>query len=123
MNQELKIELDSLQNDVDFYKTSIKEVSDEIIDEKISEFPIFIAHKSKIPFGEIILDHTELNTTWSISVSTLEEFMDKNIIENSKAGFFKANYKNPQEFICIFLITGISASFVFVPYKSENQKF
>lgn len=117
MNPELEKNLESLKHDVEFYKSSILEVSEEIRTEKISEYPIFIAHKIKIPFGELILDNTELGTNWSISVSSFEEFSEKNIIEKSKEGFFKANYKNPQDFICIFLIASGGGNFVFIPFK------
>lgn len=121
MKPELQNDLDSLKKDIEFYKTSIKEVSEEILNEKVSEHPIFIAHKTEIPLGELILDHAELYTTWSISASTLEEFVEKSIIENSKEGFFKANYKEPKKFICVFLISGASANFVFIPYNKGDE--
>lgn len=117
MNPDLEKNLQSLKEDVEIYKSSIREVSEEMLSEKITKYPIFIAHKIIIPFGELIIDHAELATNWSISVSTFEEFSEKNIIEKSKEGFFKANYKNPNDFICIFMIDSGNGNFVFIPFK------
>lgn len=120
MNPALEKNLNSLKSDIEFYKQSIREVSEDILNEKVSEYPIFIAHKEEIPIGELILKNNELATTWSISASTYEEFTEKNIIENDKTAFFKANYKKPSEFICIFLIYETSANFVFIPFENEK---
>lgn len=120
MNDLLKADLQSLKGDLILYKASIEEVALEILREGFSEFPIFIAHQIKVPIGEIILDHTELAMGWSISASTLEEFLENKLIEPEKQDLFRKNYKNPKEFMCIFLISEGGASFVFVPYQTPN---
>jgi len=117
MNDILKADLQSLKGDLILFKPSILEVSNEIIGEELSQFPIFIAHQIKIPFGEIILEHTELAMSWSISASTIEEFMEHHLIEADKEELFKKNYKDPAKNICIFMISEGGASFVFVPYE------
>src|SRR5690606_16746824 len=73
-----------LQKDLDFYKEAIKEVSEEIIQEGLSDYPIFIAHQHQVNVGEIILDREELGTGWTIHASTLEEFIEKNIIQEDR---------------------------------------
>jgi len=117
MNDTLKADLQSLKGDLILFKPSIKEVSRDIIKEGLSEFPIFIAHQIKITIGEIILDHTELAMSWSISASTIEEFMEHKLIEQGKEELFRTNYKNPEKNICIFIISEGGASFVFIPYE------
>jgi hypothetical protein len=117
MNETLKADLQSLKGDLILFKPSIKEVARDIIKEGVSEYPIFIAHQIKIPIGEIILDHTELAMSWSVSASTIEEFMEHQLIEVEKEDLFKANYKDPEKNICIFMISEGGASFVFVPYE------
>ena len=121
MNEQLKADLQSLKGDLILFKPSIKEVSDEIRHEKISEFPIFIAHQSPIPLGEIILDHSELAMNWSISASTIEEFVENRLIEHDKEELFKSNYKDPDKQICVFLISEGGASFVYIPYETQSQ--
>jgi len=117
MNDTLKADLQTLKGDLILFKPSILEVSKEIIKEGLSMYPIFIAHTISIPIGEIILDHSELAMSWSISASTLEEFIENKLIEADKESLFKSSYKDPEKNICIFIISEGGASFVFVPYE------
>jgi hypothetical protein len=109
--------LKSIERDLKFYNDSIKEVGREIIVEGISAYPIFIAHQHEVKLGELILDRTELNTDWTIQASTLEEFIEKGIIHPSKKDRFIQHYKNPHEFMCLFVIVPEGANFVFYPYQ------
>lgn len=109
--------LKSLEKDLHFYNESIHEVSMEIINEGISEYPIFIAHQHKVNMGELILDREELGTNWSIQASTLEQFVEKGIIAPEKKDRFIKTFKNADEFICLFVIVPEGANFVFYPYQ------
>ena len=110
--------LKSLQKDLDFYSDSIKEVAVEIDVEGISSFPIFIAHQHEMNIGELILNREELGTQWTIHASTLEEFVEKGLIQKDKKALFEKNYKDPSEFMCVFTVVPEGANFVFYPYKS-----
>ena len=55
--------------------------------------------------------------SWSISASTIEEFMEHKLIEAGKDELFKTSYKDPEKNICIFIISEGGASVVFVPYE------
>jgi hypothetical protein len=109
--------LKSLESDLKFYNESIKEVATEIMLEGISEYPIFVAHQHEVKLGEPILDRIELNTEWSIHASTIEEFSEKGIIQENKKDRFIAQYKDPQHFMCLFVIVPEGANFVFYPYQ------
>ncbi len=122
MNEQLQADLQSLKADLILYKASIHEVSRDIRNEEISLYPIFIAHQTPIPIGELILDHAELAMNWSISASTMEEFLEHKLIESDKETVFKTNYKEAEKNICIFLISEGGASFVFIPYEAGNIK-
>lgn len=110
--------LKSLESDLKFYNESIKEVATEIMLEGISEYPIFVAHQHEVKLGEPILDRIELNTEWSIHASTLEEFAEKGIIQESKKERFMAQYKDPHQYMCLFVIVPEGANFVFYPYQT-----
>ncbi|MBY0244020.1 MAG: hypothetical protein K2Q03_01055 [Sphingobacteriaceae bacterium] len=110
----------SLEKDLKLYTDAIKEVSTDIIAEGLSQIPIFIAHQHEISIGEVILNRDELNTSWTIHVSTLEEFISKGIIHPDKKENFVKNYKNPQKFMCIFVVVPEGANFVFYPYEISN---
>ncbi|MXV49343.1 hypothetical protein GS399_00045 [Pedobacter sp. HMF7647] len=110
--------LKSLEADLKFYNDSIKEVAVEIMVEGISAYPIFVAHQHEVKLGEPILDKDELNTNWSIHASTLEEFVEKGIIQESRKEKFIKQFKNAHYFMCLFVIVPEGANFVFFPYKS-----
>jgi len=107
----------SLERDLKFFNDSIREVSTEIMVEGLSNYPIFIAHQHELQLGEVILDRHDLNSTWSIHASTLEEFLERGVIKKELRERFVDTYKNPNKFICVFVVTPDGANFVFVPYQ------
>ncbi len=108
--------LKSLEADLKLYSESIKEIATEILNEGLSEYPIFVAHQHEVALGELILDKSELNRSWSIQASMLEEFVEKGIIHKEKKDRFIKQYKNPNEYMCLFVIVPEGANFVFYPY-------
>ncbi len=111
--------LKSLEADLRFYNDSIKEVAIEVMVESISAYPIFVAHQHQVSLGEPILDKDELNMNWSIHASTLEEFVERGIIQPNKKELFIKNYKQAHDFMCLFVIVPEGANFVFFPYISR----
>jgi hypothetical protein len=109
--------LKSLKIDLDYYSDSIKEISLEIMAEGLSAYPIFIAHQHVVNVGELILDHVELKTNWSINASTFEELVESNIIKEDRKDAFIKKFKRAQDFMCLFVIVPEGANFVFYPYK------
>lgn len=116
-NQKKQSPLTSLKVDLDFYSESIKEVSTEMIAEGYTLFPIFIATQHEVAMGEVILDKTDLNTNWSVKASSLEEFIERGVIQSSKKAIFEKSYKKPEDFMCLFVVVPEGANFVFYPYK------
>lgn len=106
----------SLEKDLKFFNESIREVALEIIMEGLSEYPIFVAHQHQINLGELILDRHDLNTEWSIHASTMEEFVEKGVIKEILKERFINSYKNPNEYMCVFVVVPEGANFVYFPY-------
>jgi len=115
-----KSPLVSLEKDLELYAESIREISVEIMMEGLSANPIFLAHQHVVNIGEMILDRTELNTDWTIQASTFEEFVEKGIITPEKKALFLKNYKKPEDYMCLFVVTPEGANFVFYPYKKKK---
>jgi hypothetical protein len=109
----------SLKKDLKLYSDSIREVSVEIMVEGLSRYPIFIAHQHEVKLGEPILDRNDLNTEWSIHASTLEEFVERGIIKKKLQERFVKSYKNPNDFMCMFVIVPEGANFVYYPYEKS----
>ena len=106
----------SLEKDLKFFNESIREVGLEIMMEGLSNYPIFIAHQHDLKLGEVILDRHDLNTEWSIHASTLEEFVERGVIKEQLKDRFIKTYKNPNEFMCVFVVVPEGANFIFYPY-------
>lgn len=116
-NPQKESPLKSLESDLKFYSESIKEVAVEIMVEGISAYPIFVAHQHEVKLGEPILDRNELKTNWSIHASTMEEFIEKGLIQPDKQDRFIKQYKDAHHFMCVFVIVPEGANFIFFPYK------
>jgi len=110
----------SLEKDLELYAESVKEVAIDIMMEGISTHPIFIAHQHTVSIGELILNRDELNTNWSIQASTLEEFVQKGIIDPQKKALFVKSYKKPEDFMCVFVIVPEGANFIYYPYPKQK---
>lgn len=106
----------SLERDLKLFSDSILEVAVEIMVEGLSKYPIFVAHQHDVKLGEVILDRQELNTEWSIHASTIEEFIERGVIKPELKERFISSYKNPRDYMCLFVIVPEGANFVFVPY-------
>lgn len=115
-NKKNESPLKSLETDLVLFSDSIKEIAEDIMEE-LSKYPIFIAHQHEAHIGELIIDKDELSTDWNIHASTLEEFIEKGIVNSEKQEFFKQHYKDPRKFICVFVIVPEGANFVYYPYK------
>ena len=118
-NQPKESPLKSLEIDLKLFSESLREVSVEIMVEGLSSYPIFIAHQHDVKLGEVILDKEELNTEWTIHASTLEEFIERGVIKKELKQRFIDSYKNPHDYMCIFVIVPEGANFIFYPYGKE----
>lgn len=109
--------LKSLKVDLDFYSDSLKEVAMEMMAEGYTLYPIFIAHQHEVSIGELLLNKDELNTQWTIQVSSLEEFVERGLIKEDRKAHFIKHFKNANAYMCLFVIVPEGANFVFYPYK------
>ncbi len=117
--EQKKSPLVSLEKDLTLYADSIKEVALEILLEGVSTHPIFVAHQHTVSIGEMILDREELHTDWTIQASTLEEFVQKGIINPDKKAMFLKAYKKPEDYMCVFVVVPEGANFIYYPYRKR----
>jgi hypothetical protein len=117
--EQKKSPLVSLEKDLTLYADSIKEVALEILVEGVSTHPIFVAHQHTVSIGEMILDREELHTDWTIQASTIEEFVQKGIINPDKKAMFLKAYKKPEDYMCVFVIVPEGANFIYYPYRKR----
>lgn len=116
--EEFEKQLKVLKADIDFYNDWIKEVSNDIVKNAFSSYPVFIAHQHESKIGELILDMRDFARDHSINASTLEELIKAGVIQQSRAEEFKAAYKDPKKHCCILWLRPDGANFIFIPFKS-----
>lgn len=93
----------------------IGQASDTIINERVSKYPIFAAHRQGVELGIPLVRHEETGHDWSVNASTLEEFATKGLIAMEKVKDFKKVYKPPADYVCLFVLEKLGATFVFLP--------
>src|ERR1043166_1040281 len=112
LNDEIFIKLlGILKSDLDFYRDMIREVSTEMISEGYTQYPVFIAHQHEVKLGEMILDKADYARDFNINASTLEELVEKGVVQKDREDEFKKAYKDPRKFMCVFLVTVAGAKF------------
>jgi hypothetical protein len=105
----------------DFVKVcdQLKEASYQIRKRGFSEHPIFIATRRATELGSLLIDMKMFDNAMAYRASFLDEFIQRELIGNEAVEMFKENYKNPDEFCCLFVIEGDFAGFVYVPFPED----
>lgn len=105
----------------DFVKVSdqLKEASYQIRKRGFSEHPIFVLTKGASEIGQLLFGAGDLGNEWTYRASFLQEFIDRNLIGPESVELFKENYRNADEYSCLFVIRGDFAGFVYVPYPED----
>ncbi len=104
----------------DFVKVSdtLKEASYQIRKAGFA-YPIFPTSQDDQPIGQILLAKKDLGLDWNYFASFLDEFVQRELIAKEKEEDFKSNYKDPDEFCCLFVIDKEFTRFVFIPYPED----
>ena len=98
------------------YKPMMVAAVDTILDQEVSQYPILIIYQeTTVDIGILLSDRSQTSGEWSVNASTLEEFVARQVITPDKVDDFKRVYKDPETYICIFVLSEIGATFVFIP--------
>lgn len=105
----------------DFIKVSenLKEASYQIRKREFSAFPVFVLTENTIELGNTLFQKADFSTIYEYKASFLEEFVDRELIGIESKELFKENYKDPEEFCCLFVIDGNFAGFIYIPYPID----
>lgn len=109
-----------LESELSGYKRVMRQAADTIIDENVSEYPVFVVHQQEVEIGIPIAVKGKVKGNWSINASTLEELISKNIINNEKVDSFKTIYKSPKTHLCCFVLSELGAQFLFIDRERKD---
>ncbi len=100
---------------------NLKEAAYQIKKRGFSSYPIFPICKIKQPIGQVLFAKKDMpELEWDYYASFLEEFQQREILDDEGTERFKVAYKNPDEFCCLFVVDEEFTRFVFVPYPEED---
>jgi hypothetical protein len=105
----------------DFVKVAdlLKEASYQVRTRGFSEYPIFPISKTDLPIGQELYKKNEIHTEWNYNITYIDEFVQLKIVDEDKVEDFKATYKNPDEFCCLFVVDEGFTNFLFIPYPED----
>lgn len=111
--------LGSISKDFVVVSETLKEASYQIRKREYSKHPIFPIAKFEIPIGQLLISKEELAINWNYNASFLDEFIQREIVSKEKEADFIANYKDPDEFCCLFVVDDNFTKFLFIPYPED----
>jgi hypothetical protein len=114
----------SLQEDLDICRNYIRQISLGMVKGNVTKYPIFVAMRGEndVDIGLPIVNRADFDISWNFNASHLEEFVSKGLVLKEKAQDFIKVYKNPADFLCVFVAEEETASFVFLPYNKDLSK-
>lgn len=112
-------QFERLKREIGPYRNLMETTVKSILNQEISNYPIFIFHQSEIEIGIPLISGAPSPSPWQIHISTLEELATKGVVAMEKVREFQSIYKDPNSFFCIFLVKEEKASFVFIPQKDN----
>jgi len=111
--------LESVQNDVAQIGESLRIISQRVVEEGISEYPVYIASQEWVDLGKPIFDRDSVQLNWFFNASILEDFVQKKIVRGDRIKDFQRTYGDPLKRACVFIVTPEVQQFVFVPYDLD----
>ncbi len=105
----------------DFIKVCehLKEASYQIRKRQFSAYPIFILSQEDVEAGQTFFLKSDFGTLYHYKASFLEEFLEREIIGKESESLFKENFKDPEEYCCLFIIDQNFAGFAYLPFPED----
>ncbi len=99
---------------------ALKEAAYQIKKRGFSDFPVFVCSQRPIEIGQILIGVGELNSNkWNYHASMMEEFVQRKLIAEENVELFIQNFKDTEEYACLFVVDGQFTNFVFIPFPDD----
>ena len=104
-----------LEEELNPYRDILGKAADAVVTQEVSDYPIFVVHQQIMDMGIPIIEKDGVKQKWSVNISSLEEFVTKQIIQPERVDNFKEVYKDPEVSLCLFVLSELGANFIFIP--------
>jgi hypothetical protein len=114
----------SLHDDLEICRDYIRQISNGMIKGDVTKYPVFIAMRGEndVDLGLPIVNRADFDISWNFNASHLEELVSKGVVVREKVKDFTKAYKDPEEYMCVFVAEEGATSFVFMPYDRNRSK-
>ncbi len=109
--------LRDFQSQYSRFKSMLIEAQEVIMDNAVSDFPVFVFSKTLPELGVQLYESQDLIRDWYVHATSLEELVAKNVVDSSRVEDFKEVYKDPHSYFCILVMDEQTAQFAFPPIK------
>lgn len=110
--------LGTISNDFVKVADTLKEASYQIRQANFA-YPIFPISRSGQPIGQLLIKSEDHKLDWNYYASFLDEFLQRELVGKEREEEFKNNYRDPDEFCCLFVIDKDFTRFVYIPYPED----
>jgi len=110
--------LGTITKDFVLVADTLKDAAYQVKKRGFSDYPIFPISQVEIPIGQLLISRKELSTDWNYNISYLDEFEQRKLVVEPEE--FKAAYKNPDEFCCLFVVDMEFTKFIFIPHPEDE---
>ncbi len=111
--------LGTITKDFVLISDTLKEAAYQVKKRGFSEYPIFPIAKSDIPIGQLLIPKEEMALQWNYYITYIDEFVQRELISEEGMEHFLNNYKDMEEFCCLFVVDKDFTNFVYVPYPTD----
>lgn len=116
-----EVYLERFGEEVNHYQGLMQEAFEGVINEGVSNYPVFIFHQHEVNVGLPIVDREQVAGGWSVNISTLEEFYIKGLVVIEQVEEIKAKIiGQPPQYCCLVLAEG-KGSLIFLPRVMVNE--
>lgn len=108
----------------DFLKVSdhLKESSYQIRKRDFSKYPVFVLSENEIDLGILLFDKPDFKTVYQYRANFLEDFIQRGMVGEESRELFIENYRDPEEYCCLFVIDGEFAGFIYLPFPNDSNE-
>ncbi|MEK6547787.1 MAG: hypothetical protein AABZ56_05680 [Bacteroidota bacterium] len=109
-----------ISSDFILVSDALKEAAYQIKKRGFSDFPVFVCSQRPIEIGQMLIGVAELNgNKWNYHASMMEEFVQRKLIAEENVELFVQNFKDTEEYACLFVVDGQFTNFVFIPFPED----
>lgn len=105
----------------DFVKVadSLKEASYQIRKRGFSDYPVFVVSNTDVPLGQLLFGKTNMGNELIYKATYVDEFVERQLIAPESLDLWQENYKNADEYCCLFVVLAEFTGFVYIPYPED----